>query len=902
MDKQIIPSVRDSRLGAYWFGHGIVKVASHVQKSLSDDVNEYIRSIKPDPRYRYILLNALGAGEYYGPNENGDFFPEDELKRHYKTFYDSHPYRFHINRDPAHSYGKVLLSSWNPRMKRVELIIAIDKQKAPEIVEKIDNGDNLGFSMGCITDPNYPVLTLGGYKPISEVSVGDYVYTHKKRWRRVTELHRRRWTGKLCKAKINGLPIPLEMTSDHPMMAKVFDMASVASREDYIVKRYFTSGKFDVDPPDWVHAGHLNVGDRLFYNAVVYDRAMYTEIDDVNLSKFMGFFLAEGTIEKNGDRPASVSLHCNINDRAVYEIKNWINHIWHDVTVSIRARAHSRVAICVSIFSSHLADFCKMMIGSGAHNKKIPPEIFVSSDAVRLAFLGGWYSGDGFKDLKGIHWSTCSENLALQGRDLLASLGIPSSIYKNNHKAGSGKSTKDTIEYTLNVAPLDASRLAPYVSGALDEYHFGDRTRPASMRKTSDGSYAYRIKEIETREVTDIQTYNFEVEEDESYTLAGLVSHNCRVEYDICSICGNKAKNRTEYCEHLQKYMGKAMPDGRQVYAINPRPKFFDISQVKNPADKTAYMLKKIASALEEEPPVQIITLDIPEDDQIKLGESELEMVTTILPILELTDPTFSEETLQKLGSENFDQVLATTLGLGIVLKPEEFQYIALSNMGHGKLASDLYRSNSVMAFPVDEKKISLGNCFSISNVSEKVASTISDYIEHRTLISPVWDHRLLKFAAENREIIIPEKKYISSPAEMIPPLAASYLTYRMLSGENGQGFVEHALRKSVLGKLLLLALGASLVSGLQGIQPKDEQVKKSAKIEPAAVALGSVAIPYLWAAHSRQKEYETGETPGPLGKFVADNPGLSAIGLSAGSALGISKLKKFFAAKKLGR
>ena len=75
-----------------------------------------------------------------------------------------------------------------------------------------------------------------------------------------------------------------------------------------------------------------------------------------------------------------------------------------------------------------------------------------------------------------------------------------------------------------------------------------------------------------------------------------FVSMGCTVTYDVCSICGNKAPTRRDYCDHLRFNMKKILPDGRQVYALNPNPKFFDISIVAKPADPTAYMLDKRAS------------------------------------------------------------------------------------------------------------------------------------------------------------------------------------------------------------------------------------------------------------------------------------------------------------------
>lgn len=74
------------------------------------------------------------------------------------------------------------------------------------------------------------------------------------------------------------------------------------------------------------------------------------------------------------------------------------------------------------------------------------------------------------------------------------------------------------------------------------------------------------------------------------------VSMGCTVKYDVCSICGNRAPTRKQYCEHLRYNMKKILPDGRQVYAMNPDPKFFDISIVSKPADPTAHTLDKLAS------------------------------------------------------------------------------------------------------------------------------------------------------------------------------------------------------------------------------------------------------------------------------------------------------------------
>lgn len=71
----------------------------------------------------------------------------------------------------------------------------------------------------------------------------------------------------------------------------------------------------------------------------------------------------------------------------------------------------------------------------------------------------------------------------------------------------------------------------------------------------------------------------------------------CKTQYDTCSICGNRAKSRQEYCRHLSTELGKLYPDGRKVYAINnANLHFFDISIVVRPADVNSSILQKVAN------------------------------------------------------------------------------------------------------------------------------------------------------------------------------------------------------------------------------------------------------------------------------------------------------------------
>lgn len=77
-------------------------------------------------------------------------------------------------------------------------------------------------------------------------------------------------------------------------------------------------------------------------------------------------------------------------------------------------------------------------------------------------------------------------------------------------------------------------------------------------------------------------------------------SMGCKIKYDICNLCGNKARNRKEYCSHAKNHLGELLPNGKRVMVWNPSPKFFDISMVRRPADRLGFMMKKVADYVPE--------------------------------------------------------------------------------------------------------------------------------------------------------------------------------------------------------------------------------------------------------------------------------------------------------------
>jgi hypothetical protein len=120
--------------------------------TLTAEIAEFGQNLEKQPNTKYIAVIAVSAGETWGANKNGDYFPREELITNYKTFESGHFFDQHDNKDPKKSYGKVVKAFWNNRMDRVELVVAINLNdpKGQKLMEDLEKGNIIDVSMGCV--------------------------------------------------------------------------------------------------------------------------------------------------------------------------------------------------------------------------------------------------------------------------------------------------------------------------------------------------------------------------------------------------------------------------------------------------------------------------------------------------------------------------------------------------------------------------------------------------------------------------------------------------------------------------------------------------------------------------------------------------------------------------------
>jgi hypothetical protein len=190
------------------------------------------------------------------------------------------------------------------------------------------------------------------------------------------------------------------------------------------------------------------------------------------------------------------------------------------------------------------------------------------------------------------------------------------------------------------------------------------------------------------------------------------VSMGCRIKYDVCTICGHRAPTRKQYCDHLKFGMRQVTKSGLRAGALNPSPRFFDISFVVRPADQTGYMMKKVAEVdvyevrtsseageyldrleqkraeLQKLSDIDKVIRGLPVDHKVSpLTETEAQHVrqysSMIQPAVQ-TMPVMDDTTLTALSKHPVAHVLATLSSAGVILTTPEFIKLMMARLAPG--------------------------------------------------------------------------------------------------------------------------------------------------------------------------------------------------------------------------
>lgn len=383
--------------------------------------------------------------------------------------------------------------------------------------------------LGCLLQ-GQEIITTDGIKPVENIKIGDKVLTHKGRFRKVLTISTRIHDGELYNIKLSGVGKEnLTLTDEHPVLIR-----DKYGNIDWVRADQITDGRptkhlginewnsyvalpklsgnakcIDIQKylPNWISIKN-GICQKIFKRNKYESLKKWKNIPeniklDYDFCYFLGMFTAEGSFNKYSDSTLNggliITLHLN-EDEYVEKICNIIKQKFN-LSSTVKKRSNKNIQE-IYFNCLPLAYILSNLVGVGAHNKKVPQEILESDKLSKIGFLDGLLDGNGKNPNKKSNASkqstlrVSSQNLAWGVKVLLADHGYWSKV-----------STEIRNEKKCYIVPISFER----------KYH----------RSIEDENYVWKpINSITHNKHDNIQVFNFEVEEDNSY-VSNFILHNC---------------------------------------------------------------------------------------------------------------------------------------------------------------------------------------------------------------------------------------------------------------------------------------------------------------------------------------------------------------------------------------
>lgn len=311
-------------------------------------------------------------------------------------------------------------------------------------------------------------------KNISDIKIGDKVFTHKGHTKRVIELFKRKWQGTMYRVSSMGHYEPIIASPEHPFLTK----------------------------RGWIEAKNLTKKDYVFFpiNLTVRDTHIYDVEKDTEFLWILGLYIAEGniTIVKNSYR-ICFSLHIKEE-----ELANRIQKFFSKRGCTTKIdRLSDKKTLRVRVSDTFFGKLFLELGGNLCNFKKLHKRVMFFQPKLQLEIYKGWIAGDGshkiFKNK--VRGTTTSKELANQMQQILFRNNIFCSITTE-------KRDNKLQVYNVNV-----------VLNSKDSYR---------RFTTEDGFFVKLISVEKIPQFYGEHIYNIGVEDDESYQVQFRAVHNCR--------------------------------------------------------------------------------------------------------------------------------------------------------------------------------------------------------------------------------------------------------------------------------------------------------------------------------------------------------------------------------------
>jgi intein/homing endonuclease len=392
-------------------------------------------------------------------------------------------------------------------------------------------------------------------KMVEELQRGDPIVTCDGILSTILDVFKRQYQGDLISITPWYTNIPILLTPEHPVLAiecKPCIIKSVRSKGVLCIpscnQKYICGKKqkpYDLYKLSWVKAKDLTKKHALVYPRIIteqppkeislYKDSIMMDIDGKiilvknketikvpikpSLMRLLGYYLSEGYYDNYSVKFAfstkEIELHNDLKDL----MKEYLGLYPRKPYIKEGPRGGS----IVLGFGSQIATaFFDGIIGKGARNKKLPWWVITLPEEYLKELIKGYYLGDGLSSFgkKNYHQfsvATASKFLAYQMRLILHKLGIMHSLEIRNNP---------NPVYKINIGGQSLDQMSKIIG--INHPHLSIRKIVKRPKGWVDNKYVFVMIKHINKIPYNGEVYNFEVDNNPTYTVHGIIVHNCK--------------------------------------------------------------------------------------------------------------------------------------------------------------------------------------------------------------------------------------------------------------------------------------------------------------------------------------------------------------------------------------
>ena len=404
------------------------------------------------------------------------------------------------------------------------------------------------------------VITKRGLINIEDVVVGDYVITHDNTWQLVNNVMSRDYEGDLYKIKTEYMYDSITCTPNHRFLT-----SSGWVRADRLVgklmdRKYYNNShfiktprlRFDIDEFAIKLSDYVDLDDNQFVEVdddnmvtlgtrftggngaqgVKFSNPIYNTFNmNKDMQYLFGRWIGDGsTTRRRGKRNHSIFQIVFDSNNEREDLERCRNIIIENLKYEpLITENPAQNTIILRLENPLLAEFVAKYFGTDSSSKRIPKELIGSLDLVL-----------GILDSDGCVLKTGAIKLVMNNEELLndirETLMLNGIIVRKPQKIKQSLSNeyRTYTAYRLHVStPFSKEKLIGLLSKSYDDNRIhnilNNNLKGSTKYLSKNGEVYTRVEYTEIIENVKTKVYNLSVENTHSYTVNGLVVHNCYV-------------------------------------------------------------------------------------------------------------------------------------------------------------------------------------------------------------------------------------------------------------------------------------------------------------------------------------------------------------------------------------